>query len=156
VSTHSRDYAPMVTERGMIRTWPDLADNYNDALAFIRSKAALGESVLSVPEDTSLYFLSKTYCPIRVYQFTPGVVVPGHMTQEVIDEIERKQVRYLLWSNRMFVEYGVPRFGFEFDQTLGDYFRSHYRSVGPVITKPFEFGEWNAYIWERKPADSKP
>lgn len=152
---HSRDYAPMVTEVGMIRTWPDLADNYRDAMAFMAEKAALGESVLSVPEDTSLYFLSRTHCPIRIFQFTPGVVVPGRMTQDLIDEIEQKHVRYLLWSNRSFPEYGVPRFGYDFDQALGDYLRSHYHSVGPVITKPVEPGEWVAYIWERNAAQNK-
>src|SRR2546430_13745405 len=46
---------------------------------------------LSVPEDTSLYFLAETECPIRVYSLTPGVIAPGKMMNEVIQEIDTKR-----------------------------------------------------------------
>jgi len=153
-SRHSKDYQPMITDRGMIRTWPDMANNYGDAIAFIKAKNALGELVLSVPEDTSLYFLAGVECPLRVYQFTPGAVAPGKMTNEVIAEIERKNIRYLLWSSRIFPEYGVPRFGIDFNQDLGSYLRSHYRLVGSVVRDPITPGEWTAFVWERQ-ADAK-
>jgi hypothetical protein len=115
----------------------------------MKAKAAAGESVLSVPEDTSLYFLSGTICPTRVYQFSPGVLVPGKMTEETISEIERKKVRYLLWSNRAFPEYGVPVFGVDFDTTFAAYLKLHYRLVEPLIDNNEE--GWNATIWERIP-----
>ncbi len=121
--------------------------NYQQAIAFMKEKAAAGESVLSIPEDTSLYFLSGTLCPTRVYQFTPGVLVPGRMTEEVINEIERKRVRYLLWSNRSFTEYGVPTFGRDYETAFAGYLTSHYRPVGPLVasTDP----GWAAVVWER-------
>jgi hypothetical protein len=152
--SHSADYAPWVTERGTIRTWPDMAAHYQEAIDFMKEKSALGQSVLSIPEDTSLYFLSKTHCPTRVYQFTPGVLVPGKMTDELISEIERKHVRYLLWSNRISPEYGVARFGTDYDTRLGDYLRKNYREVGPVIKERVSAEDWMAFIWERK-ADSE-
>jgi hypothetical protein len=54
------------------------------------------------------------------------------MTADFIREIERKKVRYLIWSNRTFEEYGVPKFGVDFDRALGQYFEglsasSHHR-----------------------------
>ncbi len=152
--SYSADYAPWVTDRGMIRTWPDMAVHYQEAIDFMKEKNALGESVLSIPEDTSLYFLSKTHCPTRVYQFTPGVLVPGKMTDELISEIERKRVRYLLWSNRISPEYGVARFGTDYDTRLGDYLRKNYREVGPVTKERVSEEDWTAFIWERK-ADSE-
>jgi hypothetical protein len=156
VSSYSKDYVPLVTERGTIRTSPHLARHYRAAIAFIKEKQALGESVLSVPEDTSLYFLSGTYCPVRVYQFTPGVVVPGKMTEELINGLERKPPRYLLWSNRTYFEYGVPRFGVDFDRTLGKYFTSHYRQVRFLLPDDVEFYDWNASIWERRSEGTSP
>lgn len=150
ISEYSRNYVPLVTARGTVLTSPRLARNYRTALAFIEEKQARGESVLSVPEDTSLYFLSGEYCPTRVFQFTPGTTSPGKMTEELIDEIERKQVRYLIWSNRTFFEYGVPRFGLDFDQTLGAYFRSHYQRVGFLRPDDIDMLEWTASIWQRK------
>ena len=81
----------------------------------MKEKNAKGQAVLSVPEDASLYFLSGTHCPTRILQFTPGSLLPGKMTEETIREIDEKRVRYLVWSNRLFPEYGVLRFGTDFE-----------------------------------------
>jgi hypothetical protein len=143
-----------VTERGTIRVTPTRAEQYRAAIEFMKQKSALGEYVLSVPEDQSLYFLSGTHCPTRVTAFTPGMVAPGKMTDELIHEVESKKVRYLIWSNRIFWEYGVPRFGIDFDQTFGNYLFSHYHRVGPLTPNPVKLGQWNAYIWERIPQSS--
>ena len=143
----SKDLVPLTTERGTIRVSKSMAENYRAAIAFMQQKAAQGESVLSVPEDTSLYFLSSTYCPTRVFAFMPGVLAPGKMTDEVIHEIDRQPVRYILWSNRTFGEYGVLLFGVDFDRPLGDYLRAHYRFVGPVGPNQ---ATWYADVWERK------
>jgi hypothetical protein len=146
----ARDFVPMNTDRGMIRVSDNLAENYSAAIQFMKDKAAQGDSVLSIPEDTSLYFLSGTYCPTRVFSFTPGVLAPGRMTEDTIREIDKKPVRYLLWSNRTFSEFGVPFFGKDFDREVGDYLKSHYRKVGPIIPFTGSFWDWTAVVWERK------
>jgi hypothetical protein len=115
----TRNFVPLTTERGTIRVSKHLAENYELAIKFMKEKNAAGESVLSVPEDTSLYFLSGTYCPTRVFSFTPGIVAPGTMTEKMIREIDQKPVRYLLWSNRIFPEFGTPVFGKDFDREIG-------------------------------------
>jgi hypothetical protein len=146
----ARDYIPLVTERGTVRASKLKVDNYQAAIRFMKEKAALGESVLSVPEDTSLYFLSGTYCPTRVFAFTPGVLAPGKMTDELIREIDQKPVRYLLWSNRTFSEFGVPVFGKDFDLEVGDYLHTHYRRVGRLIPYTGPCCDWTAFVWERE------
>jgi hypothetical protein len=147
--SHRMKFVPLTTERGMIRVPKEMAENYRVALAFMKEKAAKGESVLSVPEDTSLYFLSGTHCPTRVFAFTPGMVVPGNMTKELIQEIEKGPTKYLIWSNREFPEYGGLRFGTDYDRTLGDYLKSHYHPLRSLLPKS-EPG-WKAVIWERIP-----
>jgi hypothetical protein len=142
------DFTPLTTERGMIRVPKQTAENYLAAIAFMKEKAAQGETVLSLPEDTSLYFLSATICPIRVFVFTPGVLSPGKMTDRLIQEIDTKPVRYLIWSNRDSSEYGVRKFGTDYDQALGDYLRSHYHPLRPL---PDNGPGWTAVIWERDP-----
>jgi hypothetical protein len=141
----------LTTERGSIRVPQQTAENYWAAMQFMKEKNARGEAVLSIPEDTSLYFLSGVDCPTRVYAFTPGVLAPGKMTDDLILQIERKPVRYLIWSNRIFPEYNVLRFGVDFDQTFGNYLVSHYRRVAPVTPSSPHYWDWNAYIWERIP-----
>jgi hypothetical protein len=77
------------------------------------------------------------------------------MTDEMIEQIEKKPVRYLIWSNRTYPEYKVLRFGVDFDQTLGHYLFSHYHRLRILLPDPVPFGEWNACIWERN-SDVKP
>lgn len=147
---------PLTTERGTIKVTPSRAEQYRAAISFMRERADHDEFVLSVPEDTSLYFLSGTHSPTRVFAFTPGMIAPGKMTEELLHEIETKNVRYLIWSNRIFWEYGVPRFGIDFDQTFGTYLTTHYHRVRPLLPGPVKLGEWNAYIWERNTESASP
>jgi hypothetical protein len=147
----AKDFVPLTTDRGTVRVSKHMAENYAAAIQFMKQKAALGESVLSVPEDTSLYFLSGTDCPTRVFSFTPGVLAPGKMVDDTIQEIDQKRVQYLLWSNRVFPEFGVPVFGKDFDRRLGDYLKSHYRRVGRLAPDTGAYWEWTAFVWERKP-----
>jgi hypothetical protein len=146
---HAKDYVPLTTERGTIRAPKRLAENYKVAIQFMKEKASAGESVLSVPEDTSLYFLSGTYCPTRVFSFTPGIVAPGLMTEKMIREIDRKPVRFLLWSNRIFPEFGTPVFGKDFNREIGDYLRANYHRVGPLVPVTGSYLDWTAVVWER-------
>ena len=140
---------PMETDRGTAYLTKNKAEQYQAAIRFMKQKAAMGEAVMSVPEDTSLYFLAGTECPTRVYQFTPGSLAPGKMTDETIAQIEAGRVRYLIWSNRIFPEYGTPVFGTNFDVPLGDYLKAHYRPVGRLVqTKP-SMWHWTAMVWER-------
>jgi hypothetical protein len=143
----------LVTARGSILASIQTTEQYRAAIQLIREEAASGRMVLSVPEDTSLYFLSGTQAPSRLFFFAPGMLVPGKMTEDTIREIEQRQVRYLFWSNRRFPEYGVPQFGIDFDQAFGDYLTSHFRKVGPLVSGSVV--EWDVYftLWERKAAD---
>lgn len=147
----TKNYAPLATERGMIRAPKETVDAYKLAIAFMKEKAAGGEAVLSVPEDTSLYFFSETHCPTRLWAFSPGSLAPGRMTDELLAQLENTPVRYLLWSTRTFAETGAPNFGVDFDRELGGYLKSHYRFVRPLVPPNSAGWTWNAGIWERKP-----
>lgn len=151
VVTETAGWVPLTTERGTIAVKRSLAEQYRAGIRFMKEKNAKVEAVLSVPEDASLYFLSGTHCPTRILQFTPGSLVPGKMTEETIREIAEKRVRYLVWSNGLFPEYGVLRFGTDFDQTMGSYLTSHYRRTVVLSPNYVRLGEGNAYIWERIP-----
>lgn len=140
---------PLVTERGTIRVSPHMASNYRAAIRFMQRKSAQGETVLSVPEDVSLYFLSGVHCPVRVLMFAPGIVVPGKMEQDAIREIEQHNTRYLLWSNRTFEEYGAPVFGRDFNRPLGSYLTSHFHPLGPLLPDDSGGRDWSAIVWER-------
>ena len=140
------------TQRGTVYLTETMLPAWAEAVDFMRQADATGEAVMSIPEDTALYFFSGVLCPIRVCIFTPGLVAPGHMMHDVIGEMEQLKVRYVIWSNRKFYEYGVPEFGVDFDRPLGEYIRENYRPVR-------EFGSskqpdaWHATLWERQERD---
>jgi hypothetical protein len=143
------DLVRLTTDRGSIRVPKQVAQNYQAAIQFMKEKAGRGEMVLSVPEDTSLYFLSGTQCPTRVYVLSPGVTPPGKVTEETIQQIDRQPVRYLIWSNRTYPDYGAPVFGKDYDQEIGNYLTSHYHCVGLLV--PDSYLEWETIftLWER-------
>lgn len=148
-TTDPAGLVPLVTKHGTIRVPNQVAENYSAAIRFLTEHASRGEAVLSVPEDTSLYFLAGVQCPTRVFPFTPGVIAPGKMSEEVISEIDGHNVRYLLWSNRTFPDYGAPNFGADFDQPIGAYLTSHYHRVGPLVPHSDIGWQVSFTLWER-------
>ena len=150
LESRARNYEALETDRGTIRTTRHMKLNYEAAIIFMKEKSSAREPVLSVPEDVSLYFFSGTPCPTRVFQFSPGAVAPGKMTDDAIQEIENAKVQYLLWSNHTYQDFGVPDFGKDYNQALGEYLSVHYRRVGPLTTGTGP--GWSADVWQRIPS----
>ena len=138
------------SERGTIYVSDTILPAWADAANFILQAKQSGQAVMSIPEDTALYFLAGVPSPTRVFAFTPGVLSPGPMTAKTIAEMEAVPVRYVIWSNRQFFEYGVPEFGVDFDAPFAEYIRRNYRPVRKFssINRP---DSWQATLWERKP-----
>jgi hypothetical protein len=137
------------TDRGLMRPEKAQAENYAAAIQFMREKKAAGQSVLSVPEDTSLYFFSGVEAPTRVFAFTPGVVAPGPMLDRLLAQLDTNPPQYLLWSNRIYPEYNAPVFGKDFDVRLGAYLRQHYHRLGFLPPHSGSYGDWQVAVWER-------
>jgi len=136
-------------ERGTIYVRETTLPAWADAVNFMRQAKQDGEAVMSIPEDTALYFFAGVQSPTRVLSFTPGTLSPGPMTAKTIAEMEVVPVRYVIWSNRQFPEYGVPEFGIDFDAPFAEYIRRNYRPVREFssINRP---DVWQATLWERK------
>ena len=138
------------SERGTIYVPEATLPAWSAAVDFMRQAKQSGQVVMSIPEDTSLYFFAGVSSPTRVFAFTPGTLSPGPMTVKTITEMEVDPVRYIIWSNRRFPEYGVPEFGVDFDVPFAEYIRSHYRPVRKFSSVDRR-DVWQATLWERKP-----
>jgi hypothetical protein len=140
------------SERGTIYVRATTLPAWADAVNFMREAKQSGQAVMSIPEDTALYFFAGVLSPTRVFAFTPGTLSPGPMTAKTIAEMELVPVRYVIWSNRQFPEYGVPKFGVDFDVPFAEYIRRNYRPVREFssINRP---DVWQATLWERKPGE---
>ena len=140
------------SERGTIYVRETTLPAWADAVNFMRQAKQAGEAVMSIPEDTALYFFAGVLSPTRVLSFTPGTLSPGPMTAKTIAEMELVPVRYVIWSNRQFPEYGVAEFGVDFDVPFAEYIRRNYQPVREFssIDRP---DVWQATLWERKPGE---
>jgi hypothetical protein len=150
MSLYSPSLVPLRTEYGTPRVTESVAKNYEAGIAFLKQEYSEGETVLILPEDTTMYFLSGTRAPTRVYAFNPGVLAPGRMTEELFREIESNHVKYLLWSNRTFAEYGVPVFGQDFNKELASALKERYEDVGPLVPSGRADGGLAFTVWRRK------
>ena len=139
------------SERGTIYVRQATLPAWADAVRFMREANQSGQAIMSIPEDTALYFFAGALSPTRVFAFTPGTLSPA-MTSKTIEEMEVVPVRYVIWSNRQFPEYGVPEFGVDFDVLFAEYIRSRYRPVRDFssVNRP---DVWKATLWERKPGE---
>ena len=140
------------SERGTIYIRETTLPAWADAVNFMRKAKQDGEAVMSIPEDTALYFFAGVLSPTRVSSFTPGTLSPGPMTAKTIAEMDLVPVRYVIWSNRQFPEYGVPEFGVDFDVPFAEYIRRNYQPVREFSSIDRPDG-WRATLWERKPGE---
>jgi hypothetical protein len=141
--------AAFKNERGMIYVRETTLPAWADAVNFMRQAKQGDQAVMSIPEDTALYFFADVLSPTRVFAFTPGTLSPGPMTAKTIAEMESVPVRYLIWSNRRFPEYGVPEFGVDYDVPFAEYIRRKYRPVREFSSSNRP-DVWQATLWERK------
>ena len=72
------------------------------------------------------------------------------MTEETLRQISEQPVRYLIWSNRTYPDYGAPVFGKDFDQTIGDYLTSHYQRIGPLVPGSSLGWQTSFTLWRRE------
>ena len=143
---------PFETERGTIYVRDTTLPAWAEAVNFMREAKQSGQAVMSIPEDTALYFFAGVPSPTRVFAFTPGILSPGPMTAKTIAVMELVPVRYVIWSNRQFPEYGVPEFGVDFDVPFAEYIRRNYRPVRE-FNSTNRSDVWQAILWERKPGE---
>jgi len=146
-----RHLEPLVTPRGSIYVSPAQAYGYRWLLDHIEQQSRQGKRVISIPEDTSLYFLSKTVGP-RVFAQVPGTLVPGRMTEEFLKELDDPAITGIVWSNRTFGEYGPTRYGVDYDAEVGAYIKQNFEPVLHIAKPGSTASDWQADLWRRKSA----
>lgn len=145
----------LATDRGTIYTYASEASVFPSVIQFMREKTREGKSVLIVPEETTLYFLSGTDAPTRWYVVHPGVLNTADKEQQYINQLASRKVDYILVSNLDYWIYGLPFWGIDFNRPIYTWIKSHYEVVGEFgqfsYKTPNEFG---LLIYQRRPLSS--
>jgi len=100
------------------------------------------ETFLAIPYDPLYYYLTDKKSPTRQLIFFDHINIPKEQEEKIISELEKKQVNWIVLSNRSHAnEPGLGRFGVTYCVLLGEYIRKNFEIVA-------QFGDWiNEPLW---------
>ncbi len=118
----------IVAERGHLFAPNVTGQAIDEALKFIESHTAPGESIAVFPEGSDLAFLTGRRTPFR-----HQILIPGLMSEEderrMIERLRQEPVRYVFVVNRPMREFGAEAFGRDFYTELGRWIDESHRVV---------------------------
>ncbi len=128
-----------------------LDQNQEDAVRYVQQNVAEGQPIFVgnaqhhevFVNDVLFYFLADRRPGVRDYHFDPGVTTTGAVQQEMIHDLERNQVAYIVLCSSPGYARGSGGEG-RYDSgvtLLDDFLRREYRSVR-------SFGDYS--IWKRR------
>ncbi|MGH9940285.1 MAG: ArnT family glycosyltransferase, partial [Blastocatellia bacterium] len=112
-----RFFAPKITGQAI-----------DEALKFIESHTAPGESIAVFPEGSDLAFLTGRRMPFRHQILIPGLMSEGD-ERKTIERMRQERIRYAFIVNRPMREFGAEAFGRDFYTELGAWIDEHYRLI---------------------------
>jgi hypothetical protein len=121
------------TPRGTLIVPPEVAEAWNEALAFIDARTRPGDPIVVLPEGTSLTFLSGRRNPLREEIVTPGFV-EGAAEERAIHQIAAAGTPLILIVDRPTREFGAETFGRDYNQRLMGWIASRYEPCGTFGT----------------------
>jgi len=118
----------IIAERGSLFAPKVTGQAIDEALRFIESHTAPGESIAVFPEGSDLAFLTGRRAPFR-----HQILIPGLMSEEdelkAIERLRQEPIRYVFIVNRPMREFGAEAFGRDFYTKLGAWIDERYRLV---------------------------
>lgn len=108
-----------------------------EATHFLTSHVPKDEKILVMPLDPLYLFLSERDSATRQLVFFDHINIPPQQEKEIIAELERQNVRWVIISNRAHSqEPGLGVLGQTYCLLIADYLEHHFRIAA-------EFGEWS-------------
>jgi hypothetical protein len=133
-----RDSSVLVsTARGSFVTTPASAPALQGTVDFIDGHTAPGETILALPTDSGLSFLTDRPAALYDAMFLPGLLDSRADEVAAIARLEAEGTRYAIVEKRRFDGYRYERFGVEYNRMLSAWI---HRNGPPVAT--FGDGGW--------------
>jgi hypothetical protein len=122
------DYGTVSTARGTTQVAPAQSRAFNSALAFIAQSTQPADYIGALPEGSSLNFLGDRPAPLRYEILTPGFLDAGG-ERRAIEQLARRQVRFIFLLNRPTIEFGCRAFGRDCYRDLMGWIDAQYEVV---------------------------
>lgn len=119
---------------------PSWVQTVKHTTAFLNKNLKEDETFLALPYDPLYYYLADRQSPTRQLIFFEHINIPPVQEEEIIAEIKRQNVEYVILSNRSrSTQRGLGILGKTYCPLLGDYIFANYKEVvnfGPVKADP--------------------
>jgi len=119
----------LITAHGSIGARQSEATLYPEIIGFMKGAKEQGKEMVIVPEETSLYYFADTLCPTRWYVTLPAIFRDEDQENEYIGQLEQHKVEYILMTNRNTKEYGLARFGIDYNQKIYAWIETNYHEI---------------------------
>jgi hypothetical protein len=127
-----RDSSALVsTARGSFVTTPASAPVLQQTVDFVDRHTSPGETILALPADSGLSFLSDRPAALYDAMFLPGLLDSRADEVAAIARLEAEGTRYAIVDKRRFDGYRYERFGIEYNRMLAAWI---HRNGPPVAT----------------------
>jgi hypothetical protein len=136
------------TARGTMMAPADVAQAWNEALAFIDQRTRPGDAVAVMPEGTSLDFMSGRRNPLREEITTPGYLDSAG-EQRAIRQLQEARTSLILITDRLTEEFGPAVFGRDYCRRLMQWIDAHYAlcaTFGPRKDPALQIGQKPFFI----------
>jgi hypothetical protein len=151
----SRNTYQVSAPRGTLITEPPIGQPLAAAIRFVGQHTAPNDEVLTLPQATSINFLSERRYPLREEIVHPGFLT-GEQETDAIERLEARRVPLILVVNLLTPEFRDRVFGVDYNQDLMRWITEHYRPVARFdsdYSRNARFGDQLFFIlaYERKP-----
>jgi hypothetical protein len=121
----------LTTNWGEIYLEPTEAGAARQIIDFVAEQKRQGRQTALLPELPIVYALTGTEAPSRWYELLPGEVSPDQ-EEEYTAGLRRADPDYIVLTNLDTKAFGVPYFGFDYDQTIYRWIEENYHVTGQV------------------------
>lgn len=125
----SRRVEKLTTSWGTIYLEPPEASAARQILDFATEQKQQGRRTALLPQLPIVYALTGTEAPSRWYELLPGQVSPVQEKNYIAD-LRRADPEYIILTNLDTKAFGVPYFGFGYDQTIYRWIEDNYYETG--------------------------
>ncbi len=114
----------------------DWQNTVNQTINFLKHNLAKDELFFAAPYDPLYYFLTGKDSPTRQLIFFEHINIPSEQEKEIIADLEKKQVNWIVLSSRMnSAEPGLGTLGLTYCPLIGKYIKENFEAV-------VQFGDW--------------
>lgn len=123
---------------------------YRDLIEYLINNAKPNETLIVIPEGIDVNFFTAMDNPIFYNSYMPSILELKDKELEIISQIYKNKVDYIVIIQRETSEYGPPRFGIDYGKELFSWIKKNYEIIKTFGPLPFTTNEFGIAVTKRK------